>query len=156
MKGMKVICVSESMGLNFLTGYSTGCSTPLGLLYNSSTERFFSGCLDTMDASKKSPPLMLLETFRHSLERLLSECSQNQVRACVLYITVYTGLDNLLERTHQVLGLSLDISEAAAVISMLGVSGNDTIQCEDLEVDTQTMRVSCTQQREWKKMLACP
>lgn len=44
------------------------------------------------------------------------------------------GVDDLLDNTHRTLGLSLERSEAAALISMLDANGDNCIQCEELEV----------------------
>lgn len=44
------------------------------------------------------------------------------------------GVDVLLENTNRALGLKLQRAEAAALISMLDVNGDKSIQCEELEV----------------------
>lgn len=43
-------------------------------------------------------------------------------------------MDDLLENTHRTLGLTLERDEAAALISMLDANGDNSIQCEELEV----------------------
>lgn len=47
-------------------------------------------------------------------------------------------VDGLLENSYRALGLSLDRSEAEALISMLDVNGDHAIQCEELEVRCKT------------------
>lgn len=44
------------------------------------------------------------------------------------------GVDDLLNNTHRALGLKLDRDEAASLISMLDVDGDQAIQCNELEV----------------------
>lgn len=43
-------------------------------------------------------------------------------------------MDDLLENTNRALGLTLERAEATALISMLDVNGDKSIQCEELEV----------------------
>lgn len=43
-------------------------------------------------------------------------------------------MDDLLNNTYRALGLKLDRDEAASLISMLDVDGDQAIQCNELEV----------------------
>lgn len=47
---------------------------------------------------------------------------------------IVADVDGLLENSYRALGLSLDRSEAEALISLLDVNGDRAIQCEELEV----------------------
>lgn len=46
----------------------------------------------------------------------------------------YAGVDDLLENAQRTLGLILDRSEAAILVSILDTNGDATLQCAELEV----------------------
>lgn len=53
---------------------------------------------------------------------------------CCGATTFAAGVDDLLEHTNRALGLTLERGEAAALVSILDVNGDNSIQCEELEV----------------------
>lgn len=54
--------------------------------------------------------------------------------ADVFFYSCHPGVDDLLKNTHRALGLKLDREEAASLVSMLDVNGDQAIQCNELEV----------------------
>lgn len=54
--------------------------------------------------------------------------------SCCDATTFTAGVDDLLENTNRALGLTLKRGEATALISMLDVNGDKSIQCAELEV----------------------
>lgn len=68
-----------------------------------------------------------------------------------MYFTENAGVDDLLENTRHALGLHLERSEAEALVSILDVNRNSTIQCEELEVGLQTAGTHHSNGRGWQK-----
>lgn len=62
-------------------------------------------------------------------------------------------MEDLLKNTHSVLGLALKREEAEVVVSMFDVNGDQTIQCEELEVGKQGSTCGW-KRRGWKWHLA--
>ncbi|CAM9135180.1 unnamed protein product, partial [Hapterophycus canaliculatus] len=61
------------------------------------------------------------------------------------------GVDDLLENTHRTLGLTLKRNDAAALVSMLDADGDNSIQCEELELALRLYRRYGWERARWAR-----